>query len=146
MVRASTRATVYAFFSTATAAASTISGARGVPRKKAIDDMLARIRTTVSDRCASVSDQSSGFIIIYDFNDIVCRLSPNGLLVTQPRSQRSMAGTGRYAKYTRLQQCTMTLRKSYLSTYNAGEHAHSATYKSLKILSWRPCHLIVTKK
>ena len=59
VVRASTRATVYAFLSMAVVAASTTSAGRGAERKNAMVDMFARMRATVSALWASVSIQSS---------------------------------------------------------------------------------------
>lgn len=50
VVRASTLATVYAFFSTATAAAWAVSSSTGAPRKKARLEMLFAMRRTVSAR------------------------------------------------------------------------------------------------
>ena len=59
VVRASTRATVYAFFSMAAADAATRSSAIGVPLKKAMVLMLACILRTVSCRCSSLSAHSA---------------------------------------------------------------------------------------
>ena len=64
VVRASTRATVYAFFSTAAAAAATTSSGMGAPRKKAMAEMFLAMRSTVSWRCASLSAHSSAATVI----------------------------------------------------------------------------------
>jgi hypothetical protein len=59
VVRASTRAVVYAFFSAAAAAAAAAASPSSAPRAKARAVMLAARRATASARAASGRDQSS---------------------------------------------------------------------------------------
>lgn len=51
VVRASTLATVYAFFSMEAAASATTAAGRAVDRKNAMVAIFARIREIVSSRC-----------------------------------------------------------------------------------------------
>lgn len=70
VVRASTLATVNAFFSIATAAAAKRSSVMELPRKKAIVDIFDRRRFTASDLCSFDSVHSSVVIFVTAFGNV----------------------------------------------------------------------------
>jgi hypothetical protein len=101
VVRASTRATVYAFLSTAIAAASTRSAGNGAERKKAIVETLVRILATVSALWASVRVQSSVVMIVLSEKRESIKMArcnnqqlPNDYLANQGRQQLGKADVG----------------------------------------------------